>query len=174
MSQTHTPKHVMVLTRHSVSTLPVGLVDQANLHQINLHRHPIEIPAQNPKGNMTRGIIHLDSAWFLASEREKAFQILSEWIATLKRHAIPLPPSLQQLPAEKQDMLGKDLSMLASCRDENFLFIIPPGMRKGPLLESLQLWLTPQVVIRFAQPHENEEKPGDFTPPDLVQWFIDQ
>jgi hypothetical protein len=172
MSQTHALRHVVVLAHHSASRLPVPLDDQATLLGIKLRKHPIELPAQNPQDSGAQGIIHLDSAWFLANEREKAFQILSEWVAGFTRHAIALPPSLQKLTVEQQDRLGKDLSMLASCRNENFLFIIPGEMKKGALLESLQLWSTPQVVIRLAQPPANEKAPEEFTPPDLVEWFV--
>ena len=118
------------------------------------------------------GIIHLDSAWFLVNQRDQALEDLCQLVNLTPRHAFHLTASLGRLAAEKQDVLGKDLSMLASCREGDFLIVAAKELEKEPLLASLKLWLVPQVPIVFHEGHENEEcgevgKP----PPDLVRWF---
>jgi len=129
-------------------------------------------PNQTPENHSKSGIIHLDSAWHLANQREQALQDLCEWVHITQRHAFHLPGSLRTLSAEAQDSLGKDLSMLASCREGDFLIVAAKELEKEPVLASLKLWLAPQVPLVFHEtPVCEKSGEGPIPLPDLVRWF---
>lgn len=96
------------------------------------------------------GVIHMDSARELANQRDETFEKLSEWVRLFSRHALWLPDSLTDLSPETQDQLGKDLAVLASCREEDFLLIGGECLDKSCLMASIRLWAAPKVQIKIT------------------------
>jgi len=168
----HAPT-VFLLTDRRGTTALAHLEREAAAKGISLTPRSFENNHQiHPENPGEFGIIHLDSGWHLATHREQALHDLCQWVHLARRHAFHLPASLQKLPAEAQDFLGRDLSMLASYREGDFLIVAARELEKSPLLESLKLWLVPQVPIVFHErPRIETSGEGPMPPPDLVHWF---
>lgn len=118
--------------------------------------HPLalrEIGQAGPIGKEFRvtGLIHLESTRELATQRERAFDLLAEWVRLFERHVMVLPDSLAALPSEVQDQLGKDLAVLASCRENGFLLLGSEAIRSTFLVASLRHWADPKVRIEMTK-----------------------
>ncbi len=165
-------RSVLLLCDTGDSLAVTHLLRKAGANGFNLLPQTCRSGNRLSTDNPISGIIHLDSAWYLVNQREQALEELCHLVHLAPRHALHLPASLKSLTVEKQDVLGKDLSMLASCREGDFLIVADSELKTEPLLASLKLWLVPQVPIVFHERNGNKESGGGAEPPpELVKWF---
>lgn len=131
----------------SPSRIPAIWLEKANLARQAVQ--PLALHEVNKAFSLFGdvGVIHLDSALALARQRDETFEKLSEWVRLFSRHALWLQDSLTNLSPETQDQLGKDLAVLASCREEDFLLIGGEYLEQSCLMTSIRLWSAPKVQI---------------------------
>ena len=121
--------------------------------------------------NQPQGVIHLDSALLLAQKRDNVFQDLSEWVRLQARHVFNLSLEIMKLNEDVQDKLGKDLAMLASCRESDSLILGPIELESSLFLESLRMWLTPKVKICLFESHRKTTPIGNYLENSILEWF---
>ena len=61
--------------------------------------------------------------------------------------------------------------MLASCRESDSLILGPIELESSLFLESLRMWLIPQVKIRLLESHKKTIPIGNFLESSLLEWF---